>query len=191
MTSLAKQFANHTIERAYHAVVWGAPRAAEGVIEGQIGRSPFDRKRMAVLRGGGKLARTRYRVLERFGPDGAAAGLPDRMPAGNRPHPSDPRPPHPSGPSPDRRSAPMAAPARRRGPKPQRRKWHLRPPPTFPARRCMPLSWGSSIPACTRPCVSSPPGPPISRAWSEALRGLKDQLTELPFPSFQGCVPGA
>ena len=54
MASLAKQFANHTIERAYHAVVWGAPRAGEGVIEGQIGRSPFDRKRMAVLRGGGK-----------------------------------------------------------------------------------------------------------------------------------------
>ena len=68
MTSLAKQFANHTIERAYHAVVWGAPRAGNGVIEGQIGRSPFDRKRMAVLRGGGKLARTRYRVLETFGP---------------------------------------------------------------------------------------------------------------------------
>lgn len=70
MTSLAKQFANHTIERAYNAVVWGAPRAPEGVIEGQIGRSPFDRKRMAVLRGGGKMARTRYRVLETFGIDG-------------------------------------------------------------------------------------------------------------------------
>ena len=67
MASLAKQFANHTIERAYNAVVWGAPRAMEGVIEGQIGRSPFDRKRMAVLRGGGKLARTRYKVLESFG----------------------------------------------------------------------------------------------------------------------------
>src|SRR5450755_2317841 len=41
MASLAKQFANHTIERAYNAVVWGAPRSAQGVIEGQIGRSPF------------------------------------------------------------------------------------------------------------------------------------------------------
>ncbi len=41
MASLAKQFANHTIERAYHALVWGAPRASEGVIEGQIGRSPL------------------------------------------------------------------------------------------------------------------------------------------------------
>jgi 23S rRNA pseudouridine1911/1915/1917 synthase len=67
MGSLAKQFANHTIERAYHAVVWGAPRAGEGVVEGLIGRNPFDRKRMAVLRGGGKEARTRYRLIEKFG----------------------------------------------------------------------------------------------------------------------------
>ena len=67
MGSLAKQFANHTIERAYHAVVWGAPRAGEGMVEGQIGRNPFDRKRMAVLRGGGKEARTRYRLIETFG----------------------------------------------------------------------------------------------------------------------------
>jgi 23S rRNA pseudouridine1911/1915/1917 synthase len=67
MGSLAKQFANHTIERAYHAVVWGAPRAGDGVVEGLIGRNPFDRKRMAVLRGGGKQARTRYRLVETFG----------------------------------------------------------------------------------------------------------------------------
>ncbi len=69
MSSLAKQFAKHAIERAYHAVVWGAPRKPEGLIESQIGRSPFDRKRMGVLRGGGKEARTRYKVIERFGPE--------------------------------------------------------------------------------------------------------------------------
>jgi 23S rRNA pseudouridine1911/1915/1917 synthase len=68
MGSLAKQFANHTIERAYHALVWGTPRASSGSIESQIGRSQFDRKRMAVLRSGGKTARTNYRVLEKFGP---------------------------------------------------------------------------------------------------------------------------
>lgn len=67
MRSLAKQFAAHAIERAYHAVVWGAPRLGDGVVEGDIGRNPFDRKRMAVLRGRGKPARTHYRVLERFG----------------------------------------------------------------------------------------------------------------------------
>jgi 23S rRNA pseudouridine1911/1915/1917 synthase len=76
MGSLAKQFANHTIERAYHAVVWGAPRAGEGIVEGSIGRNPFDRKRMAVLRGGGKNARTRYRLVEKFGdPDRPFASL--------------------------------------------------------------------------------------------------------------------
>lgn len=67
MTSLAKQFAAHAIERAYHVIVWGSPRLGEGLIDTQIGRNPFDRKRMGVLRGGGKHARTRYRVIERFG----------------------------------------------------------------------------------------------------------------------------
>ena len=67
MHSLARQFEHHTIERAYHAVIWGAPRVSEGTVEGEIGRNPFDRKRMAVLRGGGKRARTHYRVIERFG----------------------------------------------------------------------------------------------------------------------------
>jgi 23S rRNA pseudouridine1911/1915/1917 synthase len=67
MRSLGKQFAGHSIERAYHAVVWGSPRVGEGLIEGKIGRNPFDRKRMAMMRGTGKDARTRYRVVERFG----------------------------------------------------------------------------------------------------------------------------
>lgn len=67
MHSLAGQFAHHTIERAYNAVAWGAPRVARGTIEGDIGRNPFDRKRMAVLRGGGKPARTNYALFERYG----------------------------------------------------------------------------------------------------------------------------
>jgi 23S rRNA pseudouridine1911/1915/1917 synthase len=67
MRSLAKQFAVHTVERLYQAVVWGCPRALDGVVEGNLGRNPFDRKRMAVLRGQGKPARTHYRVLEKMG----------------------------------------------------------------------------------------------------------------------------
>jgi 23S rRNA pseudouridine1911/1915/1917 synthase len=67
MRSLAKQFAAHAVERSYNAVVWGAPRAGDGLVEGNLGRNPFDRKRMAILRGQGKPARTRYRVLEPFG----------------------------------------------------------------------------------------------------------------------------
>ncbi|MGQ0742385.1 MAG: RluA family pseudouridine synthase [Alphaproteobacteria bacterium] len=69
MHSLAKQFAAHAIERSYNAIVWSAPRKGEGVIESNLGRSPFDRKRVAVLRERGKRARTRYRTLERFGPN--------------------------------------------------------------------------------------------------------------------------
>jgi len=67
MRSLAKQFAAHKVERVYHAVVWGAPRERSGLIEGNLGRNPFDRKRMAVLREQGKPARTRYATLEAFG----------------------------------------------------------------------------------------------------------------------------
>jgi len=82
MRSLAKQFANHTIERAYHAVVWGSPRLGEGRIETQIGRNPFDRKRMGVMRAGGKEAVTRYRVLERFGERPLAALIECRLETG-------------------------------------------------------------------------------------------------------------
>jgi len=67
MTSLAKQFAHHTIERAYWAVVWGAPREKTGLIDLAIGRNPFDRKKMGVLRSGGKAARTHYKVIEVYG----------------------------------------------------------------------------------------------------------------------------
>jgi len=55
--------------------VWGDPRAEGGEVAGLIGRDPRDRRRMAVLdapgrraRGGGKAARTHWRVLQRFGP---------------------------------------------------------------------------------------------------------------------------
>ncbi|HET7086685.1 MAG TPA: RluA family pseudouridine synthase [Rhizomicrobium sp.] len=82
MTSLAKQFANHTIERAYSAIVWGAPRDGAGLIESQIGRSQFDRKRMAVLRAGGKTARTRYKVIEKFGPRPFASLIECRLETG-------------------------------------------------------------------------------------------------------------
>ena len=77
MASLAKQFANHTIERVYNAILWGSPRDSAGLIESQIGRSQFDRKRMAVLRAGGKRAATRYKVIEKFGtPSQIASGRP-------------------------------------------------------------------------------------------------------------------
>ena len=63
---LARQFEDRSIERAYHALVWGVPVPAVGEIEGNIGRSARDRKMMAVLGSGrGRTALTRYRVLAR------------------------------------------------------------------------------------------------------------------------------
>lgn len=65
--ALSEQFQVHSVERAYRAVVHGAPIPPVSTIEGNIGRHRTDRKRMAVVASGGKPATTRYRVLERFG----------------------------------------------------------------------------------------------------------------------------
>ena len=70
--SLAAQFAGRSITRAYRAVVWGVPSPRRGEIAGNIARSPRNRKKMAVVRRGGKAALTRYRVLK---PLGSAASL--------------------------------------------------------------------------------------------------------------------
>jgi 23S rRNA pseudouridine1911/1915/1917 synthase len=59
---LTRQFADHSIERAYAAFVWGMPSPSQGTIEGNIGRSPRNRKKMAVLTLGGKTALTNYRT---------------------------------------------------------------------------------------------------------------------------------
>ncbi len=66
--SLTEQFAAHTIDRAYAAITHGAPLPRAGLIEGNIGRHPRDRQRMAVVAAGGKPAATRYQVLQTFGP---------------------------------------------------------------------------------------------------------------------------
>jgi 23S rRNA pseudouridine1911/1915/1917 synthase len=57
---LAAQFARHDIERAYKAVVWGAPNPDRGTVTGNIGRSPSNRKKMAIVKRGGKPAVTHY-----------------------------------------------------------------------------------------------------------------------------------
>jgi 23S rRNA pseudouridine1911/1915/1917 synthase len=62
LQDLGRQFAAHDVERVYQAVVWGVPSPTEGEISGAIGRSRADRKKMSVVRSGGKAALTRYRV---------------------------------------------------------------------------------------------------------------------------------
>ncbi|MEO1017719.1 MAG: RluA family pseudouridine synthase [Pseudomonadota bacterium] len=64
---LAAQFSVHSVDRVYEALVWGLPRQTSGTIEGAIGRHPNDRKRMAVVPRGGKVAKTHYRVITSAG----------------------------------------------------------------------------------------------------------------------------
>jgi 23S rRNA pseudouridine1911/1915/1917 synthase len=66
--ALSRDFAARRIERAYAGFVWGIPQPSEGEIVGNIGRSPANRKKMAVVgEGRGKPARTRYRIARVFG----------------------------------------------------------------------------------------------------------------------------
>jgi 23S rRNA pseudouridine1911/1915/1917 synthase len=72
---LARQFADHSIERAYRAIVAGHPLPVAGTVRGAIARSTSDRKKMALIPDGpdrtrGKHAVTHYRTLQTL--DGAA-----------------------------------------------------------------------------------------------------------------------
>ncbi len=102
--ALAAQFADHgksgePFERAYLALVWGAPERPHGVIDQPIDRHPKARERMAI-REGGREAVTHWQVLERYrsepsqsGKESARPGTrkvggePSPLPARNRPDP--------------------------------------------------------------------------------------------------------
>lgn len=62
---LSNLLKEHDIIRKYHAIVYGNVKNDEGTIELPIGRSPHDRKKMAIVQGG-RYAKTHYRVIERF-----------------------------------------------------------------------------------------------------------------------------
>ncbi len=64
-TELSAQLADRTVMRRYLTLVEGDVSSDEGLIDGPLGRSPRDATRQAVVVGG-KEARTRYEVLERF-----------------------------------------------------------------------------------------------------------------------------
>jgi len=64
-THLVDQLQRHEVARIYDAVTVGIVKRG-GTIDKAIGRSPKDRKKMAVRAMGGKPAVTHYRVLEHF-----------------------------------------------------------------------------------------------------------------------------
>ncbi len=45
---LSQQMAVHSVERAYHTIVYGGFAQDEGFVEANLGRSKTDRKKMAV-----------------------------------------------------------------------------------------------------------------------------------------------
>ena len=65
-TALSAQMACHSIHRLYQAVVYGGFKQDSGFVEGNIGRSPQDRKKMALVARGGKPAYTGWQVLDRY-----------------------------------------------------------------------------------------------------------------------------
>lgn len=65
---LADLFSRHEIERAYWAICYGTPKDLHQTVRGQIGRSPTDRKRMAIVKSGGRDSVTHLKRLEAYGP---------------------------------------------------------------------------------------------------------------------------
>jgi 23S rRNA pseudouridine1911/1915/1917 synthase len=62
---LAKQFAAHSIDRRYRAIVSAVPRLASGKVDAPLARSSANRKKIAVQEEGrGKRAVTHWRVIE-------------------------------------------------------------------------------------------------------------------------------
>lgn len=62
---IAEQLKEHSIKRKYQAIVYGAFKMDEGTIEGPIGRSKTDRKKMAIVPDG-KAAITHYKVIKNY-----------------------------------------------------------------------------------------------------------------------------
>jgi len=62
---LARQFAAHTIDRRYLAIVQGLLKASEGTVDAPLARSSTNRKKISIVEGGrGKRAVTHWRRLE-------------------------------------------------------------------------------------------------------------------------------
>ncbi len=66
---LSADFAERRVEKTYLALVWGVPEKEAGVIDAPMGRDPGNKTRMAVVKKGGRIARSAYKTVWRA-PDG-------------------------------------------------------------------------------------------------------------------------
>lgn len=67
LSEISIQFQERKVVKNYLAVVWGKPPLKEGEINAPIGRSPFNRKLMAVTPLKSKDSLTRFKVLYSYG----------------------------------------------------------------------------------------------------------------------------
>lgn len=65
--NLIKQFKERSVKKQYFALVYGCPRENRGEIASLLGRHPTDRKKIAVLKKGGREAVSKWRVEKNWG----------------------------------------------------------------------------------------------------------------------------
>jgi 23S rRNA pseudouridine1911/1915/1917 synthase len=65
---LARQFADHSTERTYYALIWGEPKVVKGTLNANIGRGFKDRRMSEVFVDGdfGKTAITHYELIKSY-----------------------------------------------------------------------------------------------------------------------------
>ena len=97
---LAQQFAAHSIDRRYLAIVAGVPKPPAGTVDAPLARSSANRKKIAIVERRPRQARRHPLEAART----AARRRAGRMPAGDRPDPPGPRPHGLDRPSAARRS---------------------------------------------------------------------------------------
>jgi 23S rRNA pseudouridine1911/1915/1917 synthase len=61
---LSQLFKERNVKKTYRAVAEGNPKKEEWIVEGNVGRHPVERKKMAVLKTGGRTAETSFKVLK-------------------------------------------------------------------------------------------------------------------------------
>jgi len=64
---LSGLFKERTVKKTYRAIVEGNAKKMEWTVEGNIGRHPVERKKMALLGTGGRTAETGFKVLKTLG----------------------------------------------------------------------------------------------------------------------------
>jgi 23S rRNA pseudouridine1911/1915/1917 synthase len=64
---LSHLFKERSVKKTYRAIVEGEAKKEQWVVEGNIGRHPVERKKMAVLKAGGREAETSFKILKKLG----------------------------------------------------------------------------------------------------------------------------